>query len=58
VQAGQFVKAYRFKNGFTDIPCKVQLRLCVNGELEGNYNEATCQPWETSYEDFLNGYMN
>ncbi len=58
VQAGQFVKAYRFKNGFTDIPCKVQLRLCVDGELEGSYDEATCQPWETSYEDFLHGYMN
>lgn len=58
IQAGQFVKAYRFKNGFTDIPCKVQLRLCVDGKLEGTYQEATCQPWETSYEDFLYGYMD
>lgn len=58
VQAGHFVKAYRFQNGFTDIPCKVQLRLCVDGELEGTYYYPTCQPWETSYEDFLNGYMN
>ncbi len=36
----------------------MQLRLCVDGELEGSYDEATCQPWETSYEDFLHGYMN
>lgn len=34
VRSGQFVKAYRFKNGFSDIPCQVQLRLCVDGELE------------------------
>lgn len=58
VQAGHFVKAYRFQNGFTDIPCKVQLRLCVDGELEGAYYYPSCQPWETSYEDFLNGYMD
>ena len=58
VQAGHFVKAYRFQNGFTDVPCKVQLRLCVNGKLEGTYQYPSCQPWETSYEDFLNGYMD
>lgn len=58
IKAGQFTKAYRFQNGFTDIPCRVQLRLCVDGELEWTYEYPTCQPWETSYEDFLNGYMN
>lgn len=58
VEAGQFTKAYRFQNGFTDIPCKVQLRLCVNGKLEGNYYYPNCHPWSTSYEDFLEGYMN
>lgn len=58
VKQWQFTKAYRFQNGFTDIPCKVQLRLCVDGELEGTYQYATCQPRETAYEDFLYGYMN
>ena len=58
VKSGQFVKAYRFRNGFSDIPCQVQLRLCVDGELEWTYQNPTCQPWETSYEDFLDGYMN
>lgn len=58
VNPGQFVKAYRHQNGFTDIPCKVQLRLCVDGELEGTYYHPTCTPWNTAYEDFLNGYMD
>ena len=58
VKAGQFTKAYRFKNGFTDVPCKVQLRLCVDGKLEGTYQYPSCTPWETSYEDFFHGYMN
>lgn len=52
------MKAYRFKNGFSDIPCQVQIRVCADGSLEGNYQHATCQPWDTSYEDFLNGYMH
>lgn len=52
------MKAYRFRNGFSDIPCQVQIRLCADGELEGTYQYASCQPWDTSYEDFLNGYMN
>ena len=30
----------------------------MDGELEGAYYYPSCQPWETSYEDFLNGYMD
>lgn len=58
VKAGQFVKAYRFKNGFTDIPCQVQIRVCADGDLEGSYQHASCKPWNTSYEDFRHGYLN
>lgn len=58
VKAGQFVKAYRFKNGFTDIPCQVQIRICADGDLEGSYQHASCKPWNTSYEDFKHGYLN
>ena len=58
VQPGQFVKAYRFQNGFTDIPCQVQLRACVDGKLEWQYQYSSCQSWDTSYEDFLYWYMD
>lgn len=58
VQPGQFVKAYRFQNGFTDIPCQVQLRTCVDWKLEWMYQFSHCDSWETSYEDFLYGYMD
>lgn len=58
VRAGQFVKAYRFKNGFTDIPCQAQIRVCVEGNLEGFYEQPTCKPWETSFEDFREGYLD
>ena len=58
VQPGQFVKAYRFQNGFIDIPCQVQLRTCVDWKLEGMYQYSSCQPWSTSYEDFIYWYMD
>ena len=58
VQPGHFVKAYRFKNGFTDIPCQAQIRTCVDGKLEGQYQYSSCQSWDTSYEDFLYWYMD
>ena len=58
VQPGQFVKAYRFQNGFVDIPCQSQIRTCVDWKLEGQFQFSSCQSWDTSYEDFLYGYMN
>ena len=58
VQPGQFVRAYRFQNGFIDIPCQVQLRTCVDGKLEWTFQYKTCQSWDTSYEDFIYGYMD
>lgn len=58
VQAGHFVKAYRFQNGFIDIPCQVQIRLCVDGQLEWTHQYASCRPRETSFEDFRHGYLD
>ena len=58
VQPRQFVKAYRFQNGFVDIPCQVQIRTCVDWKLEGQYQYSSCQAWDTSYEDFINWYMD
>ena len=54
VKHGQFVKAYRHKNGFNDAPCQVQLRTCVVGTLEGDYKHLSCRHWDTSYIDWLN----
>lgn len=58
VRSGHFVKAYRFRNGFSDIPCQVQLRLCVEGNLEGTYQMPSCKPRMTSWEDFRDGYLD
>ncbi|MDR2540221.1 MAG: hypothetical protein LBD11_00100 [Candidatus Peribacteria bacterium] len=55
VKHGQFVKAYKHKNGFTDAPCEVQLRTCTVGTLEGTYQQLYCRSWETSYIDRLEG---
>jgi hypothetical protein len=56
VKHGQFVKAYKHKNGFNDAPCEVQLRTCVVGKLEGTYNQLSCRNWDTSYIDWLNNF--
>jgi len=58
VKHGQFVKAYRHKNGFNDYPCEVQIRLCTNGTLEGTYQNDYCMHRNTSYLDRLDGYPN
>ena len=52
----QFVKAYKHKNGFSDYPCEVQIRLCVDWELEWTYQYDSCYGWNTSYLDRLDGY--
>lgn len=54
VKHGQFIKAYKHKNGFNDAPCQVQLRTCVVGQLEGSYQQLSCTHWDTSYIDWLN----
>jgi hypothetical protein len=56
VKHGQFVKAYKHKNGFNDAPCEVQLRTCVVGTLEGTYEQLSCRHRDTSYIDRLNNY--
>lgn len=58
VRQGQFVKAYRFQNGFTDLTCQAQIRLCADGELEGTYQYPSCKVRETSYQDFVHGYLD
>lgn len=53
VQHGQFIKAYKAPRWFIDLECEVELRPCVNGVLKGNFNYATCNYINTTYNDYL-----
>lgn len=52
---GQFVKAYASPLGFTDDWCKVELRLCMDGELQWNYAYSKCKYTNISYSDYIDG---
>lgn len=43
VRNGQFVKAYRYREGEGEHQCEVQLRLCRNGELLGQFVYPSCE---------------
>lgn len=53
IKHGQFVKAYKAPRGFIDLPCDVQIRACVNGNLKGTYAYAKCTFNNTTYADYL-----
>jgi hypothetical protein len=55
---GQFVRAYRYKNGFINHPCEVELRPCMQGNLEWTYNNSSCKHWDISFEDFMDWYFD
>lgn len=52
VQHGQFIKAYKSTLGFTDEPCQVELRLCLDGRLNGTYNSKMCEYKNISTQDY------
>lgn len=52
VQHWQFVKAYESPLWFTDQPCKVELRLCLNWSLNGRYSYKTCQAKGITSQDY------
>ena len=52
---GQFVKAYASPLGFTDDGCKVELRLCMDGDLQWNYAYSKCKYTNMSYSDYIDG---
>lgn len=58
VNHGQFVKAYKYNNGFSNMACEVELRYCVNGTLEGTFAFDECIPNDIAVEDFLNNYRD
>lgn len=53
IQHGQFTKAYKTPRGFINLPCEVEIRPCVNGELKWEYSHATCTFNNTTYEDYI-----
>jgi len=55
VAGGQFVRAYALDRGFTNFPCQVQLRHCVDGELDGDFVYESCAPLDLPIEDYLDG---
>lgn len=55
---GQFVKAYKYKNGFINHTCEVELRPCMQWDLEWNYKNASCKHRDISFEDFMDWYFD
>lgn len=54
VQHWQFVRAYEFPFWFTNASCRVELRLCVDGELKWSYWYQECQYLDITYEEYNN----
>lgn len=55
IKNGQFIKAYKSSIGLIDMPCEVELRLCVDGTLKGHYTNRTCLVKNMTYRDYLVG---
>lgn len=53
VKNGQFVKAYKSSVGLIDMPCEVELRLCVKWKLKWSYANRTCVFKKMTYRDYL-----
>lgn len=53
VRNGQFVKAYKVDKWFSNLPCEVQLRYCVQTVLEGSFQYPSCQHYDIAVEDYL-----
>jgi hypothetical protein len=50
---GQFVKAYKSSIWLLDLPCDVEIRLCVWWSLKGSYINRTCNFKKMTYRDYL-----
>lgn len=53
VPNGQFVKAYKSSIWLIDVPCDVELRLCVSGKLKWSYKNRTCTFKKMTYRDYM-----
>jgi hypothetical protein len=54
----QFIKAYRYKNWFINHPCEVQIRPCMQWDLEWIYKNPSCKHRDIAFEDFMAWYFN
>lgn len=53
VRNGQFVKAYKVDKWFSNLPCEVELRYCVQKNLEWSFQYESCQHYDIAVEDYL-----
>lgn len=53
IKNGQFVKAYKSSIWLIDMPCDVEIRLCVKWNLKWSYNNRTCTFKKMTYRDYL-----
>ncbi|MCK9467112.1 MAG: hypothetical protein M0P94_02180 [Candidatus Absconditabacterales bacterium] len=58
IQHGQFVKAYKTPIGFTDDLCQVELRLCLDGNLNGAFVNKSCEYMGVSSQDYREGNVD
>jgi len=52
VKHSHFVKAYKQNKGFSNKLCEVELRLCVDGDLQGTYQYFQCKHYDMPYQDY------
>lgn len=53
IKHGQFIKAYQASRGFIDLPCNVEIRACVQGNLKGTFIYPKCTFNNTSYTEYI-----
>lgn len=50
----QIVKAYKSSVGLIDLPCEVEIRLCVGWQLKWSFVHQSCDFVQLTYSDYLN----
>ncbi len=58
VNHGQFIKAYKRAKGFNNLKCEVELRICLDGQLKGNFEHESCEYIDDSYETYYSNPDN
>lgn len=58
VRNGQFVKAYKIDKWFSNLPCEVELRYCVQTNLEWSFQYESCQHYDIAVEDYMIGHYD